>query len=410
MKTKLNRTPIALAVAALLAAPVAFAGGDYQRGEFSDYKSNSSINSETDNISQDNHTDVSISKSVSVDQDVKIRGGALVVGIIPIDASAMAVTNNNQINNHNKVTNTENDNTAGADGNALNNASGNIGLNITAGDNNMQANTASLATTDASFLFGSTDAEVFAFQDTEFNRTKNIGTTNSASIGGNVLNGASGNIGVNVSAGNSNVQKNDLAMAVGVSRFANANISVKQQSDHNTTTNAPQTSKVVDHVDVTLTGTMSGKYAGISDQNGNQYPDIWTGSSHPGGTQIGHVDLDTAVQGASDRPVHAALDANGQPTGPTSTGGSQSNNEEGDVALSGSLTGQIPVLFVTNTKYTTNTASLGMNVLNGASGNIGVNIAAGTNNHQFNGLAVSAVHTASGGGGGSGSGGETTVR
>lgn len=51
---------------------------------------------------------------------------------------------------------------------------------------------------------------------------------------------------------------------------------------------------------------------------------------------------------------------------------------------------------------TTNTSSLGGNALMGAAGNIGVNIASGTNNQQYNGMAVSATQAGGSNGGGGG--------
>ena len=70
----------------------------------------------------------------------------------------------------------------------------------------------------------------------------------------------------------------------------------------------------------------------------------------------------------------------------------------------------VPVVVAVNLT-TTNTALLGDNALQNASGNIGVNITSGTNNQQFNGMAMSATQAGTGTGGGSGGGGgEPTVR
>jgi len=148
-----------------------------------------------------------LKKEISLEQDVEIEGKVDVNGSIYIDASSTALVNDKQINGDNNVTNNESTNTATVNGNALNNASGNIGLNVTAGDNNQQANAAAFSAADASFVFGSSDAEVFATQAVVGNNVTNLGQTNAATLGGNALANASGNIGVNISAGNNNQQK-----------------------------------------------------------------------------------------------------------------------------------------------------------------------------------------------------------
>lgn len=401
MKTHtVSYLPLALAAAAFFASPLAFS----QESGVRDAKVSAAANLNLDVSTTENHTKVKIEKDLKYKQDVTVRGNVDVGGVIRLDSSSAAVVDDKQINYLNNVGNDEVTNSAVVNGNAMENAAGNIGLNVTAGDNNQQANSAALSASDASFLFGSSDAEIFARQDAQSNRVVNYGNTNTASLSGNVLQNATGNIGVNVSAGNSNQQKNDLAASVAVARMATATVAVKQMNDHNTTLNTPKQREVVTMVPVALSFQSRGNYAGISDQKGNQYPDTWTGTTHTGGTQTGHIDLDSAVQGAQDRQASSGLNANGTPNGDSSVGGALSFNEQGDIALSGTVTGLIPV--VTRVSLaTTNTSSFGGNALMGAAGNIGVNIASGTNNQQYNGLAVSATHA-----GGTPGGGETARR
>lgn len=401
MKThKVSYVPLALAVAALFSSPLAFS----QESGSRDAKVSAAANLNLDVSTTQNQTKVKIEKDLKYKQDVTVRGNVNVGGVIRLDSSSAAVVDDKQINYLNSVGNDEVTNSSVVNGNALQNASGNIGLNVTAGDNNQQANSAALSASDASFLFGSSDAEIFARQDAQSNQAVNFGNTNAASLSGNALQNATGNIGVNISAGNSNQQKNDLAASVAVARMATATVAVKQMNDHNTTLNTPKQREVVTLVPVALAFQSRGSYAGISDQKGDQYPDTWTGATHPGGTQTGHIDLDSAVQGAQDRQASSGLNANGTPNGDSSAGGALSFNEQGDIALSGTVTGLIPV--VTRVSLaTTNTSFLGGNALMGAAGNIGVNIASGTNNQQYNGLAVSATHA-----GGTPGGGETARR
>lgn len=282
MKTrKMKSAPLALAVAALFAAPLAFSQEDTR-----DSKTTSATSVSTDSSSTENSIRVNIEKDLRYRQNVSVGGRVHVTGHIDVNSSSAAVVDDKQINYLNQVDNDEVTNSSVVNGNALQNAAGNIGLNVTAGDNNQQANSAALAASDASFLFGSSDAEIFARQDVQANRAVNYGNTNTASLAGNALQNATGNIGVNISAGNSNQQKNDLAASVAVARMATATVAVKQMNDHNVTSNTPKQREVVTLVPVNLAFQSRGIYAGISDQKGDQYPDTWTGNSHPGGSGL----------------------------------------------------------------------------------------------------------------------------
>lgn len=405
MKSQFKKTPIALALATMLLSPIAFAGNEgnnYEGSNGGDHHDR-------------NHDPVSLKKDLSLEQDVEIKGRVNVGGQINIDASSVAVVNDKQINGGNDVQNNEVTNSATVNGNALNNASGNIGVNVTAGDNNQQANAAAFSAADASFVFGSSDAEVFATQAVAGNHTTYLGNTNTATLSGNALANASGNIGVNIAAGNNNQQKNDLAASVAVARIATATVQANQLNGGNTTTNNPIQHEEVQNHAVNLafnaaggylgggfggySGSAGGTTSGTSDQIGNVYPDTWSGSSHPGGGSTGHFDLDTDTQGGSDLNNDGgalAFNNNG-----TYSGGEQGTLgfvEAGGMVLSGAVTGNIPVVVAVNLA-TTNTASLGDNALMNASGNIGVNIASGTNNQQFNGLAISATQAGARSGG-----------
>lgn len=426
MKLQFKKTPIALALAAMLLSPIAFAEGSNNEG------SNGGDHHDR------NHDPVSLEKDVSLKQDVEIKGRVNVGGQINIDASSVAVVNDKQINGGNDVKNNEVTNSATVNGNALNNASGNIGVNVTAGDNNQQANAAAFSAADASFVFGSSDAEVFATQAVVGNHTTYLGNTNTATLGGNALANASGNIGVNISAGNNNQQKNDLAASVAVARMATATVQANQLNGGNTTTNDPIHHDEVQYHAVNLafnaaggylgggaggyvgqtggsySGTESGTTSGNSYQSSNFYPDTWTSNqTHPCSncSQDGHIDLDSQAQGAVQNPNRPGVgglgfDNTGTYSGDESgrysggEGGVLGFVEAGGILLSGAVTGNIPVTVAVNLA-TTNTASLGDNALMNASGNIGVNIASGTNNQQFNGLAISATRAGTTSGGGS---------
>jgi hypothetical protein len=95
--------------------------------------------------------------------------------------------------------------------------SGNVGINITEGVDNAQSNDASLASLDAGNVFG--NAQIFNTQSSSGDASvKNFKLD--ASIGSNVLEGATGNIGVNVASGVGNAQNNSLAAATTTAKKA----------------------------------------------------------------------------------------------------------------------------------------------------------------------------------------------
>ncbi|GAB4175876.1 MAG: hypothetical protein Tsb0017_09960 [Geothermobacteraceae bacterium] len=370
-----------------------------------------------------------------VDVDLKIKGDLTPFG------SATAVIDNQQKIEDNCVLNQELVNDADIGGNALQGAEGNLGANVSAGTNNLQDNLTTISFTEA---FGSLiDAELHKLQASQENGTFNIGTTNDAALGDNALQGASGNLGVNLAAGTGNAQSNMTAISVGPSNSGIAAAGVSQCAKNNMTDNSPASYQVVDFYDVDLDltaggvyggmthmsgsyqGTTSGQgsysgsfsgeggYAGVSDQIGDVYPDVWlfnddfsAQNQHPNSEQqIAHFDLDTQTQGGSDLngdggalafSEDGELGVSGSESGGLGFNGSENGTidldgcEVGVQFLAGTVSGVIPVVR-TVSQLTTNTASLSGNALQGASGNIGVNITAGTGNLQANGLAVSAL-------------------
>ncbi|MBN3767399.1 hypothetical protein [Burkholderia sp. Ac-20365] len=98
--------------------------------------------------------------------------------------------------------------TATTGSNAAQRVSGNIGVNIAEGVNNAQSNDAALASVDAGNVFG--NAQVFNNQSSGGKANINNFNVN-ASVGDGSLQYASGNVGVNVASGISNVQNNSMA-------------------------------------------------------------------------------------------------------------------------------------------------------------------------------------------------------
>jgi hypothetical protein len=103
-------------------------------------------------------------------------------------------------------------NDASVDDNVLENATGNIGLNVAAGVGNAQSNAmAASVNTSGVLAKASADSE----QLTTFNALlANCDLDNTASLSGDALSNAIGNIGVNIAAGVGNAQHNGLSIAV----------------------------------------------------------------------------------------------------------------------------------------------------------------------------------------------------
>jgi len=290
-------------------------------------------------------------------------------------AASNATIEDTQTSSNNNILNQATDNDAAVNG-SLGGASGNVGVNVAAGDNNQQANAAAISTADAFFVFGlpvdaEANASITVTQMSRRNTVTNYSAPNNASLTDSA-GGASGNLGINIAAGGYNQQKNDMAVASGEEAItAGANVTVEQTSQGHLTNNYATLEYSDQAVTLTLNG--GGSYEGQSDQIGDVYPDMWDDAPHPGGTANGHFDLDSDTQGGSDL---------------NDDGGALAFNEAGSLDLEGTVSGFIPVVSGFS-QASANNASL-TNSLGGVSGNVGVNIAAGAGNQQSNSLAIAA--------------------
>ncbi len=213
-------------------------------------------------------------------------------------------------------------------------------------------------------MFGTATASTSVLQSGYGNTLNNYSNPNTASLS-NSANNVSGNLGVNVAAGNFNQQKNDLAAAVSNGQYSTAGSAASQTSTGNTTVNSANYAYGGTYVSLKLNA--DGSYKGTSDQIGDVYLDTWEGQTHPGGSNTGHIDVDSQAQGAKDL---------------NHDGGAFAFKEKGDVDLKGTVSGFIPAIVGFKTPVTNN-ASLS-NSLQNVSGNVGVNIAAGGGNQQSN--------------------------
>lgn len=409
MNTTLKRTVLAIAIAALFGAGQAYAQSENGGG---------SGNQGSD--------PVSFQKDLALSTDIMISGSPVVGGVIQVDSAAVSIINNSQTLQGESGSNLGSTNDAKVNGNAANGASGNIGANVVAGDNNAQDNAASMAAADASFTFGLADSEVFVNQTGQGNMTDNVGSTNSSIVAGSAFNGASGNIGLNVASGNNNAQKNSMSASVATTSYAQSSVASNQTSTGNSVVNDYYDNTYMTSVGISLSGSGSGTYSGsgtgsttssstgMAYQANNLYPDIWylnpsypTNQQHGHAvTQFGHSDFDYQTQGAIQNPNRTnvggfAFDTN------SNSSGSLGFQEAGNLALNNiALSGTIYYMQIQHL-FESNTAQLGNNAFQGATGNIGINVASGTGNLQSNALSMAVTQPSSGGGstGGGGTGG-----
>lgn len=331
-------------------------------------------------------TGATLTKKVKVEVDVEYEGRVNVGGSINVNKLGMAVVDNQQSSSMIGTSNYRTDNKSQID-NAFKGASGNVGANVAAGDSNVQGNSASLAaydSADAEFVMGrgypgqsgsaggSSDAEIFSDQSAGHNLTTNMGHQNKSGIGDGAFKDAAGNIGVNVVSGSGNVQANNMAATVSTGNMAVATVANSQNVSHNATSNTSlSATKTVAYNPVYLKLNAHGSYEGDSKQSNDVYPEVWIDGDHNPGAQkqLGHIDFD-----------------NDNKKNP----GKFEFEEEGDIKLSGSVSGYIPVVNTYTSRETFNHANINGGAFNGAVGNIGVNVASGTNNLQANNLSLAA--------------------
>ncbi|MGE7989929.1 heme utilization protein [Pseudomonas sp. NPDC089554] len=263
-----------------------------------------------------------------------------------VTAGSAATVLDTQANSGNRVLNQGTRNDAKMD-NSANGSQGNLGANIAAGDGNQQDNVAAIATADESFIFGSAVAMSQATQSNVGNTVKNLSTSNNANLTGSA-NNSSGNIGINVTAGDFNQQKNNLAIAVSGGRVAAATGAANQAVTGLSVNN--KADRTYSKETLTSTFVAAGHYQG----NGWGY-----------------------VEDESSRDRHGKVDKD-----------PLKFHEEGTFGLAGVASYQV----LTPTGWrnpVTNTANM-TNSLNGVSGNVGANVSAGSGNQQTNSLSIAA--------------------
>lgn len=335
----IKRTPIALAVGALLAAPLALA----------------QTLTEEYSVSVENSGEVEIESTLNSTTNQR----TVITADIPVTSKSQAVVDDKQLNSGNRVRNTAHNNNSGVGDTAGNGATGNIGVNTAAGDNNMQDNAAAISAADAYFVFGAAESRSMTTQISSDNVAQSEGSNNTAAVGtagtpnGGAFAGAHGNIGINAASGNGNMQKNNLAISSAPSRASVASVQNVQRNSGNTSVT---TGTITTNGNGSTTGTISMSLSGA------------TGTFS--GTHAGETFI------PPDQPPEDHAFSTYQGT------------EAGNVALAGTITGTVTLPVALNVTNSQNNAHLQGNALAGAGGNIGVNIASGNNNMQNNSLSM----------------------
>ena len=240
----------------LLAAGVAVAALLSSQA-FAQVTTSASLNKTYDedvNVNYDNDVDVDIAKDIDVSKDLDFNGVVVITGNINVSEAAMSVIDNKQIVDDNIIDVLGSDatlsNVAMVDGLALSGAGGNVGLNVSVGDNLLQENVAALSAIGGTAGAGSSDAEVFSVQksiNNEFDDgVEDAEVFNNTQLIDSVLSGATGNIGVNVATGAFNAQKNATAIAAvtGSATLSEAVAAVLQESTFNDTSHTDTTNEV----------------------------------------------------------------------------------------------------------------------------------------------------------------------
>ena len=303
------------------------------------------------------------------------------------DNATQSLIENRQVINSNYVVNKGTTNKATISGDVSKEAQGNIGINVGAGDFIAQNNIVaiSISTTETELVSSTISSHQIAALNKIINNSE--GSTNTASVKDNVLSDAKGNINLNVAAGNVIAQTNLLSIAFGTANSGLAEAHIKQNIGAGV---------ITFEGDFDISAGYGYYYGyGYGWYYGEDYEinDMWNIDDIYYYYHREEGDTYTEVGYEYDEYVEKGSWAE--------TGKYEEYYGEGEmeylgieVDLSGEFSGVIPLLSGGNTVTninTTNTASLSGNVLSRATGNIGVNVAAGSNILQANALSV-AVH------------------
>ena len=254
-------------------------------------------------------------------------------------------------------------------GHALQDTSGNVGANVAAGEWNEQANNLSIAY--AAGPVGSTTTATAAISDNQASNmafywpsiaVDRMGAM-TASLSDKVLQNATGNVGVNVASGLQNVQANNTALAQG---WGTGNGDMDADN-----TGGPATAMI--------TGTQSsGPYSFAADQGATNSASV---ANHVLQNASGNIGANVAagLQNMQSNDLAYAFNQAGS--------NAVAVSQVSQVSM-GAIAADTPVSFCYTHLPTINTASVSNHVMQNATGNVGLNVAAGAANMQRNTLTI----------------------
>ncbi|WP_298137093.1 hypothetical protein [Acidiferrobacter sp.] len=244
-------------------------------------------------------------------------------------------------------------NTATASNHVLQNAKGNIGANIAAGNGNMQVNNTDIALANGALTKKTSTSSLVdnAQWSNLFSVSESADVTNTASVSQHALQNAAGNIGLNVASGADNMQANNTAISHALGVLPSGQASAMIES-----------------------GQLSGP-VGIDFASGDN--NTASLSNHVLQNASGNIGVNVAAGDGNMQANALAV----------------SYNRGGLDAYAGAESAQGALFVGAMTFGADNDATLSNHVLQNASGNIGVNVAAGLQNMQENGLSVATAET-----------------
>jgi len=250
-------------------------------------------------------------------------------------------------------------NNAKVNGKTMEGASGNIGANVASGLLNQQANTVAIASNTNIDDVADSSAEINTGQDSSYRLgLQGLTGQNKATVNGNALYGASGNLNLNDTAGIFNQQRNSMAL------------STKATADGSTA-----------DAFTTQSNTMAASLQAYMSNYARLSGDAFQGAKG----NIG-VNVASGINNQQDNNLSVANANNDDNEGGTAFGATA------NVSIGQSLQGTLPVQggipFYISFGGLNNHAEMGSTTLEGASGNIGANIAAGALNQQDNTTAI----------------------
>ena len=349
--------------------------------------------------------------------DIALANGALTKKT----STSSLVENTQWSNNFSMSVSRDVTNSASASNHVLQNASGNIGLNVAAGADNMQANNTALSHAQGVLPSGQAAATIESAQLSGPVGLAFAGNNNdTASLSNHVLQNASGNIGANIAAGDANMQGNNLAVSFnqgGLKAYAGAGSRQTAWLVGALTMGADNDATLSNHVLQNATGNI-GVNVAAGEQNMQEnglsvatayavYPSSPTASRGSSIAQVGNSQNGGIIAGSlnigSDNDAtlsnHVLQNASGN-IGVNAAAGTQ-NMQANNTAVAmdwSTRSGGIANSSIANNQnagpfggslslYGDDDASITNHVLQNASGNVNVNVAAGADNMQANGLA-----------------------